>query len=258
MGKLVLLRANVGYDGPPPSVAALNPELAEYLWVLHNKLFGTSQSEGDQDLDTETLAVNHSIATNLAADDHPQYLNGTRHAAIGGNPHGVNATEVGNDVAQWNAAALQGNDISVTAPAEGEVLTWDSTSEHWEARPTGATGNFLTLELAEYTVTPAAGASAGQFVLPSQAMILGVFVENEGAFLTAPNGYQIGTEIARNAWGVNGPASGARNGIGFFSIGHPYYTTEFVEALYFTCVTGTFPGNVAISVRIYYWRQPAW
>lgn len=39
--------------------------------------------------------TDHSSLSNLGNDDHTQYLNSVRHAGITGNPHGVNASEVG-------------------------------------------------------------------------------------------------------------------------------------------------------------------
>lgn len=259
MGKLALLKANVGYDGPPQSLHALDRELYDYLFVLHQKLFGDGQgNETSGDVDTETLSVNHSLATNLAADDHQQYLTTARHDEIEGNVHGVTAADVGKNDPQWNASMLQSNDVAADAPAEGQVLTWDDTQGRWEPRaPTGITGTFVQLNLAESTVTPSAGASAGFLLLPSQALILGVFVENQ-AQIIGSTGYTIGTINRPDAWGRCGFENGARNGIDSFEIANPLYTGANVDTLMFTCLGGTFPGTASILIRVYYWSQPPW
>lgn len=260
MGKLVLLKANVGYDGPPPSINALSPELAEYLFVLHQKVFGSSQADAQDDtteIDTETLSVNHSLATNLSADDHPQYLTSARHAEIAGNPHGTSAADVGSSDPLWNASRLQSNDVAADAPADGQVLTWDDAQGRWEPRSPQTIGSYVALQLAAYSITPAAGPSAGLLLLPSQSLILGVFVENE-TDIFGSTGYQIGTQYRRDAWGQCGPENGARNGIDSFQINGPIYTGVNPEGLYFTCLSGTFPGTASIAVRVYYWVQPPW
>lgn len=61
------------------------------------------------------------------------------------NPHSVTATQVGNTTAQWNADQLQSVDISVSAPSDGQVLTYDSGTLSWqpETPVTGVTDHTL-------------------------------------------------------------------------------------------------------------------
>lgn len=44
---------------------------------------------------------------------------------------GTTAT-INNTGAFWNANQLQGNNISTTAPSDGQILTWNNTSSQWE------------------------------------------------------------------------------------------------------------------------------
>lgn len=44
---------------------------------------------------------------------------------------GTTAT-INNTGAYWNANQLQGNNISTTAPSDGQILTWNNTSSQWE------------------------------------------------------------------------------------------------------------------------------
>ncbi len=57
------------------------------------------------------------------------------------NPHVVTPAQVGNAIAQWNANRLQGNNISVAAPATGQALVWDGLQ--WEPQTPAGGGNVL-------------------------------------------------------------------------------------------------------------------
>lgn len=48
------------------------------------------------------------------------------------NPHNTTASQVGNNIAQWNANALRGINLSASTPTSGQVLTYNSTSLQWE------------------------------------------------------------------------------------------------------------------------------
>lgn len=250
-----------GYDAPPASIAAVSRELYEYLWVLQNVVTGNTPATGGgggPTLDPSTISVNHSLAFNLDADDHPQYLTAERHGEIGGNPHGVTAEDVGNEVAQWNASALQGNDVAPDGPADGQVLTWRDVNEAWGPEdPTIAAGvTYVQLQTAVYnTITPNAGASAGLLLLPSSALILGVFVKNVTAF-NGTGGYFVGTPLRPDAWGACPPQVLAQNTLGGFTLLSPIYTGTNPGVLFFSAVTGAFDGVSTMQVRVYYWSQP--
>ena len=259
MPKLVLPGANVGFDAPPPSIAGLSRELWEYLWVLHQVAFGSAQSDGVLGTGSTTGdQLSHSDLQNLDADDHAQYLTTERHAAITGNPHGLTPEEFGALQPLWNAAALQGSDIATTMPADGQVLTYDETTETWgPADPANDPRTFLELSVSQLTVSPTPGPSAGLLLLPSQALILGVQVKNLTA-IAGITGYQIGTVYRRDTWGANGPALAATTDLGGFKIANPIYTGVNVGTLMFTAQGGNFPSGVNLAVRIYFWRPPAW
>ena len=96
--------------------------------------------------------TDHGALTGLADDDHLQYLNETRHDALpSDNPHGVTAAQVGNTTAQWNADQLQGEDVATAAPANGNVLTYNSGTTEWEpaAPVTGVTDHGALTGLAD-------------------------------------------------------------------------------------------------------------
>ncbi|WP_138503244.1 hypothetical protein [Nostoc sp. PA-18-2419] len=54
------------------------------------------------------------------------------HTGNTSNPHSVTASQVGNTTSQWNANKLQGVDVVNTAPTNGQVLTYNSTTTKWE------------------------------------------------------------------------------------------------------------------------------
>lgn len=55
-------------------------------------------------------------------------------------PTGISPSKVGNSTAQWNAAQLQGRDISTTAPTNLQVLTWDATLATWKPATPNSSG----------------------------------------------------------------------------------------------------------------------
>lgn len=133
------------YAEPPISIRRLDPQLYDYLTLLHFRLFGAASGrvdavtrEGLGDLDETNIdgaltdTTDHSLLTSLVLDDqgqpvdpHTQYLDTARHAGISGNPHAVTAAEVGSGTAQWNADRLQGQPIATPAPTLNDVLAWD-------------------------------------------------------------------------------------------------------------------------------------
>jgi hypothetical protein len=71
----------------------------------------------------------------------------TTHTSDTGNPHNTTAAQVGNTTAQWNANQLQGKAIDSTAPTDGQVLTFNSTSNSWEPEtPSGGGGSGVVLQ----------------------------------------------------------------------------------------------------------------
>lgn len=86
------------------------------------------------DIDSHIAAANphlgHALASDLIA-----------HTGNTSNPHSVTASQVGKDTAQWNAEKLQSKPIASTAPTNGQVLTYnDSTQRYEPATPPGASG----------------------------------------------------------------------------------------------------------------------
>ncbi len=74
-------------------------------------------------------------AWTLQADENTTYS-----AAGGGISLAANTFTVDNLNAIWNANQLQGEDISATAPTDGQVLTYNNSTTQWEAQtPSGDT-----------------------------------------------------------------------------------------------------------------------
>lgn len=68
-------------------------------------------------------------------------------------PTAISPSKVGNSIAQWNAAQLQGRDVSTTAPANLQILTYDSLLGVWKPanpafNPTIETATITTASLA--------------------------------------------------------------------------------------------------------------
>jgi len=53
------------------------------------------------------------------------------HLSSTDNPHNIDASQVGNTTAQWNANKLQGRDVSVAAPLDGQTLIYDTSATAW-------------------------------------------------------------------------------------------------------------------------------
>jgi len=81
---------------------------------------------GNQNLIDHTLIQNRGSHTHLELDGHVDSQS---------NPHVVTAEQVGNDVAQWNANRLQGNNVAVTTPTDKDLLTWNESQATWEPYP---------------------------------------------------------------------------------------------------------------------------
>lgn len=121
------------------------------------------------DLDNPSVAV-----TNLGLDTFISNTNS--HIDDMDNPHGVTAAQVGNDTAQWNADKLQGRDIEVDAPIEGDVLTWNSATSKWEGiQPGGVDLEVLTtrVDTAESDITDLENAAANYVTLDGDQTIAG-------------------------------------------------------------------------------------
>jgi hypothetical protein len=105
------------------------------------------------DIDSHISAANphsgHALASDLAAhvnaaaphSGHALDSDLDAHTGNTSNPHSVTASQVGKDTAQWNAEKLQSKPIASTAPTNGQVLTYnDSTQQYEPATPPGASG----------------------------------------------------------------------------------------------------------------------
>lgn len=90
-------------------------------------------------LDTTDAVNNQHTHANKAELD---LISDGDHDVRTDNPHGVTPSQVGNTTAQWNADKIQGLDVSTNAPADGQVLEWNSGGGGmWiPATPAGAGG----------------------------------------------------------------------------------------------------------------------
>jgi len=86
-----------------------------------------------------SLSADRTLSIPAATTTIDGYLKATdfaslfAHIANTGNPHNVTATQVGKNIAQWNANLLQSRALDNTiTPLDGHVLTWDSTSNSWK------------------------------------------------------------------------------------------------------------------------------
>lgn len=145
-----MAKCTVGPQGPafarpPESLRHKDPQLFDYLHAVHIAVFGAvpttppgtttpaapQGSLNEQNINVVNLAVDHRNTTHRDADGHIQYLTLDRHNAIRGNPHDVTADEVGRVIAQWNAEALQGVEVSASAPTDGQVLRYGAGVNEW-------------------------------------------------------------------------------------------------------------------------------
>ena len=152
MAKCQLSERGSNWDSPPRSLQKENPQLYAYLLALHRQVFGLPPDTGilNEVNISADLSVDHSKCRNLDHDDHKAYLTTTRHAAIRGNVHGVTADDVGRMIAQWNAEALRGIEISQTLPTNGQALAYNAAID----------------EVVWSTMSMAAGLDQFQFAVP--------------------------------------------------------------------------------------------
>src|SRR6056297_872693 len=93
----------------------------------------TSMSEFD-DFDT-SVEANSNV---LDAYTHSELTTG--------NPHNVDADEVGKDTAQWNADKLKGKEINDTGIEDGKLLAYDEDSDSIVYTFSGVTGEVNVAE----------------------------------------------------------------------------------------------------------------
>ncbi|MEA3496628.1 MAG: hypothetical protein U9R42_11390, partial [Bacteroidota bacterium] len=93
------------------------------------KIQGNDVTSATPTISGQVLKWNNATSRwELGTDDvNPPYLPGT---GISLNGQTINADS---NNAIWNSNKLQGNNISTTAPSNGEVLKWNNTSLEWEA-----------------------------------------------------------------------------------------------------------------------------
>jgi hypothetical protein len=85
-------------------------------------------------------SVDHTQIQNIGVNTHAQI---DSHIANVANPHNVTAAQVGNAIAQWNADKLQGENISITPPANKQVLTYNSSLSEWEPQDSSGSSNVV-------------------------------------------------------------------------------------------------------------------
>jgi hypothetical protein len=69
--------------------------------------------------------LSHSSIGDIGTNTHTQI---DTHLISSSNPHSITATQVGNTTAQWNANQLLGRTLSITAPTDGQLLSFNNTS----------------------------------------------------------------------------------------------------------------------------------
>lgn len=135
-------------------------EINEQLGGRTIVIGATSSSGGGAVTDHGTLA-------GLGDDDHPHYLNATRHAAIDADLHGSGTatdgqvlTADGAGGAAWEdpaggAMALDDlTDVDAAAPDDEDVLTWDDVAGKWVAAASAGS----TVDAADVTYAPTTAA----------------------------------------------------------------------------------------------------
>ncbi|MCW5317947.1 hypothetical protein GTQ43_30515 [Nostoc sp. KVJ3] len=77
----------------------------------------------------------------------------TSHTIDTSNPHSTTAAQVGNTTAQWNASKIQGVDVISTAPTNGQILTYNSTTSKWTPTTSSGGGSSTLATLTDATIT---------------------------------------------------------------------------------------------------------
>ena len=88
-------------------------------------------------LDTASLSGDHTQLSNIGTNTHAQI---DTHIASTSNPHGVDASDVGNGTPQWNANQLQDVDVANTVPTAGDTLRYNGAA--WE--PSSSQADYAT------------------------------------------------------------------------------------------------------------------
>lgn len=95
--------------------------LGEREWVcMDNTTSNAVWHRGDIESHLELNDI--GINTHTQIDDHMSNTN---------NPHSVSATQIGNDVAQWNANKIQNINVQNGVPNNGDILIYDIVSNQW-------------------------------------------------------------------------------------------------------------------------------
>ena len=107
------------------SSAKISTELANKANAAHNhNLADLAEKSYNSLTDKPVIPSDHSDLTGIGSYTHAQidaHINNTN------NPHNVNAGDVGNTVAQWNANQINGLDV-VGTPTDGQVPQYNNTS----------------------------------------------------------------------------------------------------------------------------------
>ena len=300
MARCAILPSGPGFDAPPISLRDVDPDLYDYLTAVHHVIFGTRNSPTGS-LGADNLQGEFATPSAPAEPAEPSVVNIInedaltleQHAAIEGNPHGVSASDVGNEEAIWNASKI-GNvpvrvfdpDQTPLRPNDGQVLQYDESGDSYKPQ---------TLE-PQIQVTqklkslPTSGSAWQRFSLPKDAVVFAVrvgVVEPAGAATQSPFGrcqikvgYMLSTDranepVAPTAWGYANLADVGRssaNETEDYSITGPIYAkpgTKIalgLDHVYFEQIGGQptgeetslpWPGG-KILVEIFYWELPRW
>ena len=79
------------------------------------------------------------VATPSAASDAANKSYVDAHSSRTDNPHGVTASQVGRDTAQWNADRIRGVAVSSTTPSNGQILVYNSATTQYAPQTVNAT-----------------------------------------------------------------------------------------------------------------------
>lgn len=80
------------------------------------------------DIDVNPVNIDHDVLRNSGNNNHGVI---DSHLSSTDNPHRVTSSQVGNDIAQWNADSIMGRKVSTATPADGQILRWDASSSKW-------------------------------------------------------------------------------------------------------------------------------